>query len=204
MTVPGPTRVSSMPSFAVVMRFLRYGSAPACPTGFRLAHGRSCVAQIASAALSGALLAGAEVDDAGGAAGIGARRVDRVLLDLLGAGGRQGVDDVQPARSLVVGEPLVAVAEDGVGRLGGGDWAPEHDAGQHLLLAQLVLDGHDGRLGNVGVGQQDRLDLGGGDVLAGAADDVLLAVDEVQHAVWAARDDVAGVEPAAAPGRLGG
>ena len=50
---------------------------------------------------------------------------------------------------------------------------------------------------------QQRLDLGGRDVLAGAADDVLLAVDEMQHAVGVLPHGVAGVEPAAAPGLRG-
>src|SRR5207245_2346402 len=39
--------------------------------------------------------------------------------------------------------------------------------------------------------------------LAGAADDVLLAIDEVEHAVDVLAHDVAGVEPAAAPRLLG-
>src|SRR5262249_58477528 len=64
--------------------------------------------------------------------------------------------------------------------------------------------GHRGRVLSGGVGEQLPLDPGGGDFLAGAADDVLLAVDEVQHAVAAAVDGIAGVEPAAAPGRLRG
>ena len=52
---------------------------------------------------------------------------------------------------------------------------------------------------------EDGLDLDRGDVLAGAADHVLLAVDEVQVAVRIARHDIAGVQPAAVPrfsGRL--
>src|SRR5262245_49974403 len=47
-------------------------------------------------------------------------------------------------------------------------------------------------------------DLEGGDVLAGAADDVLAPVDEVQLPVRPAPHGVTGVEPAAAPGFLGG
>src|SRR5882672_2208782 len=48
-----------------------------------------------------------------------------------------------------------------------------------------------------------RLDLERGDVLAGAADDVLQPVDEMQRAVVAAPRRVTGVEPAVAP-RFGG
>src|SRR5207244_12089394 len=43
----------------------------------------------------------------------------------------------------------------------------------------------------------------GRDVLAGAADDVLLAIDEVEHVVDVLAHDVAGVEPAATPRLLG-
>ena len=53
------------------------------------------------------------------------------------------------------------------------------------------------------MGLQDGLDLGGGDVLARAADDVLLAVHEDEHAVRHLPHDVAGVEPAAAPRLFG-
>ena len=51
---------------------------------------------------------------------------------------------------------------------------------------------------------QHALDLDRRDVLAAAADHVLLAVDEVQVAVGVAPHDVAGVEPAAGPGLVGG
>src|SRR5204862_3298074 len=54
-------------------------------------------------------------------------------------------------------------------------------------------------LGHRFVGLQARLDLGGGDVLAGAADDLLLTTDEVEHAVVGLAHDVPGVEPAAPP-----
>ena len=51
--------------------------------------------------------------------------------------------------------------------------------------------------------QQSAFHFDRGDVLAGAADNVLAPVDEMQRAVGAAADDVAGVEPAAGPGRGG-
>src|SRR5262245_42314636 len=51
--------------------------------------------------------------------------------------------------------------------------------------------------------QQHSLNLRCRDVLARPADDVLLALDEVQHAVGIAGHDVAGMEPAAPPGRFG-
>src|SRR6185436_11593580 len=55
-----------------------------------------------------------------------------------------------------------------------------------------------------GMAGERGLDLERGDVLAGAADDVLQPVDEVQGAVFAAARRVAGVEPAVAPGVGGG
>src|SRR5436189_6306704 len=50
---------------------------------------------------------------------------------------------------------------------------------------------------------EDALDLDRRDVLAAAPDDVLAPVDEVEVAFGAAPDDVAGVEPAVKPCRLG-
>lgn len=76
----------------------------------------------------------------------------------------------------------------------------QHHAGQHLFFAHLVGQGHHRRVGDPGVGEQQGLDLGGGDVFARAADDVLAAVHEMEHAIGAPAHDVAGVEPAAAPG----
>src|SRR6266702_3147335 len=51
--------------------------------------------------------------------------------------------------------------------------------------------------------QQFTLHLDGRDVLAGAADDVLLAVDQPQRAIGGPHDDVAGMEPATVPGARG-
>ena len=54
-----------------------------------------------------------------------------------------------------------------------------------------------------GVGLDGVLDLLGGDVLAAAADDVLLAVDEIEKAVVVEASHVAGVEPAVLEGLAG-
>src|ERR1700722_13474957 len=51
---------------------------------------------------------------------------------------------------------------------------------------------------------QNAFDLDGRYVLAGTANDVLLAVDEVQRAIGVAPNDVAAVKPAAAPSLGGG
>src|SRR5256886_8798530 len=72
-----------------------------------------------------------------------------------------------------------------------------------LFFADLVWHREDRDLGHGRVGLEGRLHLGGGDVLARAPDDVLLAVDEIEHAVFGLPHDVARVEPAAAPRLLG-
>src|SRR5207245_2642692 len=71
------------------------------------------------------------------------------------------------------------------------------------FFADLVWHREDRDLGHGLVGLEGRLHLGGGDVLARAPDDVLLAVDEIEHAVFGPPHDVARVEPAAAPRLLG-
>ena len=53
------------------------------------------------------------------------------------------------------------------------------------------------------MGAQHRFDLGGGDVLAAAADDLLLAANEIEQAALVTPRHVAGMVPAAAIG-LGG
>src|SRR5204862_7016091 len=63
-----------------------------------------------------------------------------------------------------------------------------------------------GYLAARGMAGERRRDVGSGDVLAGAAEEVLAAIDEMQRAVRPPAHHVAGVEPAVAPGcgrRLG-
>ena len=74
------------------------------------------------------------------------------------------------------------------------------DQCENLFAAQRIGRGDDGDLLHRRVLLQNALDLDGADVLAGAADDVLLAVDEMERTVSAAPHHVAGVEPAAGPG----
>ena len=75
------------------------------------------------------------------------------------------------------------------------------DAGEYLIAAHRIRRRRRPRRACTGgCCMQHALDLDRGDVLAAAADDVLLAVDEVQLAVGVAPHDVAGVEPAALPG----
>src|SRR5437867_4933910 len=157
-----------------------------------------------SGAGSGSLLAGAEIDGAGALARVLAPREDLGLLHFLGARGGQALDEEDPARGLEVGEP----AETPVGELGGQPRicrraSHGHHARHDFLFAGLVGRGEHGHLGHGLVGLQTRLHLRGRDVLAGAADDVLLAVDEIEHAARMPADEVAGMEPAAPPRLFG-
>src|SRR5207237_623152 len=51
---------------------------------------------------------------------------------------------------------------------------------------------------------EDRLDLDRGNILARSADDVLLAIDEMQIAIVVAGDDITGMKPSALPRFRGG
>src|SRR5262249_23178959 len=79
-----------------------------------------------------------QVDDVRQAARIGAAGVDVELLDLLRSRRRQALHDVDPARRLVVGEALVAMVEQRRRCVLRRYRTLEHDAGQDLLVAQLV------------------------------------------------------------------
>src|SRR3989441_7045975 len=150
------------------------------------------------------LLLRAEVDHVRAGAWVLTAREDLGLLHLLGSGGRQARDEEDPARRLEVGEPVHAPVDELLGEPVVGPGARHrHDAGHHLFFADLVWHREDRDLGHGLVGLEGRLHLGGGDVLARAPDDVLLAVDEIEHAVFGLPHDVARVEPAAAPRLLG-
>ena len=83
------------------------------------------------------------------------------------------------------------------------DAVGEDDAGHHLFLADVIRSGEAGDGGDAVVLEKAVFHLRRRDVFARAADDVFLAVDEINHAGFVHRHRVAGVEPAAAP-RLGG
>src|SRR6185369_69021 len=80
----------------------------------------------------------------------------------------------------------------------------QNDTSKDFFVAYWVGSGDDRHLGDGGVLGERGLHLQRGDVLAGAADDVLDPVDEVELAVLGAAHRVAGVEPAAVPGLFGG
>src|SRR4051812_4741374 len=79
----------------------------------------------------------------------------------------------------------------------------QDDTGKDLFVAHGVRCGDHRDLGHRGMLGEYCFHLERSDVLAGAADDVLPPVDEVELAIVAAVHRVAGVEPAAVPGFLG-
>ena len=117
-----------------------------------------------------------------------------VLADAHGGecgGGRRGP---RSSGDLEIGEAGGAPVDDGFGVDGGAGAGGE--VGLDLVLAELGGDGDDGAVEDGGVGLDGVLDLLGGDVLAAAADDILLAVDEIEKAVVVEASHIAGVEPA--------
>jgi hypothetical protein len=66
------------------------------------------------------------------------------------------------------------------------------DEGDDGLAKEVVVDADDRRLAHAREAQQRRLDLGRGDLLAAALDDVVAARDEVQVAVGVGAEQVAG------------
>ena len=78
--------------------------------------------------------------------------------------------------------------------------------GEDLVAAHRIRHGRDTDRLDGRVLRQHAFDFDGGDVLAAAADHVLLAIDEAKLAAGVARDQVARVKPAARPccrGRFG-
>src|SRR3954454_13360864 len=116
------------------------------------------------------------------------------LQDLAGRVPGQVVDELDPPRHLVVGEPVPAEREHVVGRhLRVG---PPHHERETDLAEALVGNADDGRLGDAGQPGQRLLDLGRVDVEASADVHVLQPVGDRQVAGVVERADVAGVQPA--------
>ena len=133
-----------------------------------------------------------------------ARVLQRRALDLLGGGQWQFIAARDVSGRLEVGEPVQAVAQDADRSFRPGAGVAVHDhAGEHLVAAQLVGHGGDGRGDHAGVFDEGFLHLDRRDVLAAAPDHVLLPVHEVQQAVGIPVDQVAGMEIAPGPGRFG-
>ena len=78
------------------------------------------------------------------------------------------------------------------------------DASHDLVAADLIGRGEHRNLRHRLVGLQAGLHLRRRDVLTRSADDVLHAIHKVERVVTAPAHGIAGVEPSAAPGLLGG
>src|SRR6266568_694289 len=154
------------------------------------------------------LLQRPRIDALLGADGRGDQLLERTALDFLRRSQRHRRHERDIAGRLVVGEPAQT---------------PRDDVGRDLLARSCVRQGaladHAGKdfvathrirgrghrdLFDGGMLHQHALDLDRRDVFAGAADDILLAVDEMKRAVRAAPDHVPGMKPAAIPGFVGG
>ena len=143
-----------------------------------------------------------------GLPGSDARELAQVAaLHLLRSGQRQRVDEGDIARRLEVREPLERMRDDA-----------RRDAARAAAVFGAFVSTMQASTSSPRTGSgvaatptaatarvlgDDALDLDRRDVLAAAADHVLAPVDEVEVAVGAAPDDVAGVEPAAGPGLVG-
>src|SRR5690348_1956876 len=117
------------------------------------------------------------------------------LLQLAGRGAGELVAELDGGRGLVAGDLGLAVLDQlvlGQRRARGLD----HER-LDRLAPLLVGDADDGDLGDVGMGEDDVLDLDRGDVLAAGDDHVLFAVLDGQIAIGSDEAAVAGVEPAA-------
>src|SRR4051794_27425863 len=124
------------------------------------------------------------------------RNADLALEDLPGRPLRQLVDEEHLPGVLVGGDLLLAVVAQ---LLGGGlvTLLQGHD-GDHLLAELGVRHPDHRRLGDRGMLVEDLLDLARIDVVAGADDHVLLAVDDEEVPVLVDLRQVAAVEPAVA------
>ena len=125
----------------------------------------------------------------------------RLLVDLVGAGAGQRVQDLDHRRHLVARQVGLAMRQQRrLVRAGAG---PQHHEGADDLAPVAVRPAHGGGLRHVRVQVQDFIDLARIDVVAADDHQVLLAVAYVQEAVLGEFADVAGVEPAVAQ-RFGG
>ncbi|KAH6608930.1 hypothetical protein Trco_002276 [Trichoderma cornu-damae] len=143
-----------------------------------------------------------------------------LLVDLAHGVARYAVDDLHDLGDLVVGEAALERAAHLQGSPLLGDGGVEDDDGSDFVAPRAAGHGDDGRLGDLGQGEELALDLEGADLFAAGLDDVggSAALDEVQGAPGpglagrveaggrdgAADGDVARLEPAAAAVGVGG
>src|SRR5215467_7111410 len=147
------------------------------------------------------LLRAPEIDDVWVLARVEPSGEDLELVHPLRGRDRQVRPEQPPGRHFEIGQPFVAPVEQLPRQFNvGGCSSSGDDAGHHLLFPQFVRYGERSRLSHLRVHSQAFLDFRRRDVLAGAADDVLLPVEEVKHTGLVAGHLVAGMEPATAPG----
>ena len=80
----------------------------------------------------------------------------------------------------------------------------EYDAGHHFLVAHRIRLGDHRHLRNRGMLGERGFDFERGDILAGAANDVLAPVEEMERSVRSAAHAISSMEPAVAPRLIGG
>ena len=118
--------------------------------------------------------------------------------DLAGGRLRDLVDELQPPHLLVRRD---ARGDEGH-QLLRRRLASEHDERLRHLAGLLVRAGDDGGVGDRRVGEQDRFQLGRGDLVRLVLDQLLEPVDDVKSAVLVGEPEVAGVQPALGVDRL--
>ena len=124
---------------------------------------------------------------------------ERRSAQLPGLGPRQLVDELDQPRVGVAPDAgpghLLQLRRQLLGRAGPG----ADDDRAHDLAVGRIVGGDDRGLGDLGMAEEDRLDLSRAHVVAGGHDQVVVAPDEPEVAVLVAAEDVAGREPFAAP-----
>src|SRR5579884_804160 len=117
---------------------------------------------------------------------------------LAGGVARQRIDELHLLRDLEPGQALAAMLDE----LLGGDLGPrpEDDEGLGDLAPAWIGDADDRGLHDRRMLVQGALHLGGGDVLPAGDDEVLLAILDVEVAVFVDPPDVPGVKPAVPDG----
>ena len=103
--------------------------------------------------------------------------------------------DLDGRRHLVAGESLTGELRD-AGGIGRGPRAPHDRSDGHGTPGRIRL-ADDGRVDDIGMHEQDRLDLDRGDVLATRDDEVVAPVHDGQATLLVERSQVAGMQPAA-------
>src|SRR6516162_10884992 len=135
------------------------------------------------------------------AAQIAALGLQSLLRDLRRGGQREAVVEGEIARHLEGRQLALAMLDQPLQQLR--RWRaslPQHNAGLHLLAADLVGHGDDGGFPYLEKGVEDAFQLPGSDVLAAPAHHVLEAPDDIEEAPFVLAEEIAGPEPVAMEG----